>query len=173
MKNKAPEGLIFLYLLTFSVNCLIFMVEKRIFRSSDILQCKQHQRPRLLFRCPVQALCNNADVCAPQIVHVRLLSQSIPAVPVRKSTAFPASGSSDSVFSCDPPVASSGAHPFISARRAAMAWRVSCTLFTPASPGFQARFWGKIISQGFPAFVSGISPGRCTRFCILQRRRTN
>lgn len=32
-----------------------------------------------------------------------------------------------------------------------MAWRVSCTLFTPASPGFQARFWGKIISRGFPA----------------------
>nr|DAF66932.1 MAG TPA: hypothetical protein [Caudoviricetes sp.] len=75
MKNKAPEGLIFLYLLTFSVNCLIFMVEKRIFRSSDILQCKQHQRPRLFFRCPRQALRKNADVCAPQIVHVRLLSK--------------------------------------------------------------------------------------------------
>ncbi len=96
MKNKAPEGLIFFYLLTFSVNCLIFMVEKRIFRSSDILQCKQHQRPRLLFRCPLQAFCNNADVCAPQIVHVRLLSQSLPVVPVRKSTVSPVSGSSDS-----------------------------------------------------------------------------
>lgn len=39
---------------------------------------------------------------------------------IRHDTASPSPESWDSVFSCDPPVASSGAHPFISARRAAM-----------------------------------------------------
>lgn len=61
---------------------------------------------------------------------------------IRHDTASPSPESWDSVFSCDPPVASSGAHPFISARRAAMAWRVSCTLFTPAAPVLPARFRG-------------------------------
>lgn len=44
-----------------------------------------------------------------------------------RHTASPYPESWDSVFSCDPPVASSGAHPFISARRV-HAWRV---LFSP------------------------------------------
>nr|DAQ40792.1 MAG TPA: hypothetical protein [Caudoviricetes sp.] len=62
---------------------------------------------------------------------------------IRHDTASPSPESWDSVFSCDPPVASSsGAHPFISARRAAMAWRVSCTLFTPAAPVLPARSRG-------------------------------